>query len=65
MLLPLLHREVTAASVEGQGRLVLTFGDTTLGCSPHEQYEAWNYTGPDGTLIVCQPAGGLAVWPGG
>ena len=65
LLLPLLHREVTAASVEGRGRLVLTFGDTNLGCSPHHAYEAWNYRGDGGTVIVCQPGGGLAIWSGG
>lgn len=65
LLLPLLHQEVTAASVQDRGRLVLTFGDVTLGCSPHEQYEAWNYAGPDGAAIVCQPGGGLAIWGSG
>ncbi len=65
LLLPLLNREVTAAYVEADGRLVLSFGDLTLQCAPDAEYEAWNYRGPSGALIICQPGGGLAVWMSG
>ena len=62
LLLPMLNEVVTDASVEDSGRLVLAVGGARLRCEALEQYEAWNYSAPDGVLVVCRPGGELSIW---
>lgn len=61
-LLPLLNRDVAAAHVEPSGGLALTIGASSLRCAASQQFEAWNFTGPGGVLVVALPGGELAVW---
>jgi hypothetical protein len=46
------------------GRLELAFTDGTLiEVAPHEQFEAWQVTGPGRIMVVCLPGGGEpAIW---
>jgi hypothetical protein len=52
------------AIVAADGGLSLRF-DTghQLGVPPQRAYEAWQVTGPDGFLAVCEPGGGVSRWP--
>lgn len=61
-LLPLLNNQVTQAQAGEDGSLTLTFGTTTLRCESDSHDEAWNYSGPDRSLVVSMPGGGLAIW---
>jgi hypothetical protein len=62
LLLPLLNHDLTRASADERGGLWLHFGDVAVGCDADEQYEAWNYSGPEGSLVVSMPGGGFAIW---
>ncbi|WP_346538590.1 DUF6188 family protein [Micromonospora sp. DPT] len=46
----------------GALRLVFSTG-AHLNVKPHLQYEAWRATGPGSLRLICQPGGGVAVWP--
>jgi hypothetical protein len=59
----LVGRVVVAATAGDGGVLQIDFeGGTRLLAEPDPDYEAWTFAGPDGTKVVCQPGGGLAVW---
>lgn len=51
----------SVAFKSGHLRLVFDSGHH-LSVAPHPQFEAWSVTGPGTLCVVCQPAGGLAVW---
>ena len=54
---------ITSAVAFKSGRLELRFADgTELMVESHEQYEAWEATGPGGLRFVAMPGGKLAVW---
>ena len=61
-LLTVLNAELTAATVDQTGALTLTIGATNIRCEADERYEAWNYKGPDGVLVVALPGGKLSIW---
>lgn len=61
-LLPLLNAELTAVSVDETGLLTLTIGATNIRCEADERYEAWNYNGPEGLLVVALPGSKLSIW---
>jgi hypothetical protein len=63
LTLPLLNQEVDAAVVTEGGALSLTFGATTIRCEALESYEAWNWSGERGELVVCTPGGSLSIFP--
>jgi hypothetical protein len=51
---------------EQDGTLHLKFeGGSEVEVPPHEQFEAWQVTGPRrGDLVVCLGGGELAIWDG-
>jgi Family of unknown function (DUF6188) len=62
-LLMLLDMEVTNAVADDSGFLRLQFGkNAELAAGPHDEYEAWTMSGPDGERIICKPGGGIATW---
>jgi hypothetical protein len=62
-VLSLLRRSVANISSTAAGLLVVRFEDgTVLRSRCHDQYEAWHLRGPDGSLIVALPGGGVAIW---
>lgn len=62
--LALFNTTVLSAVAFKSGALRFVFsGAHRLEVAPDAEYEAWTVTGPDGMLVVCQPGGGLAVWP--
>ena len=55
-------RAITVARVAG-GVLELRIGtDVVIRVLPDEAYEAWTYSGDDGTLVVSTPGGELTTW---
>jgi Family of unknown function (DUF6188) len=62
LLLPLLNADVELVGVSDDGALSVTVGGTTLRCGMDPDFEAWNYTGPGGRLVVSVPGGRLAIW---
>ena len=61
--LALFGRRVLSSVAFKSGHLRLVFDSGYhLNVAPHLQFEAWNATGPGRLHIVCQPAGGLALW---
>lgn len=60
-LVPLLNAELTAVSVDETGALTLTIGATNIRCEADERYEAWNYNGPEGVLVVASPGGEFSI----
>jgi len=62
LLLPLLNGDVTDVDISEGGHLSLTVGVTTLQCRSGSGFEAWNYRGPSGEMVVSLPSGGLAIW---
>ena len=45
------------------GRLELAFaGGSRLSVGAGKQYEAWQFSGPQGALVVSVPGGALATW---
>ncbi len=54
---------VRSAKARLDGRLEIDFkGGMRCLVPPGEAYEAWNYAGPDGLLIVSIPGGDLTIW---
>ena len=62
LLLPLLSGDVSAAAVSDPGELSLVISGTTVRCAGDTRFEAWNYTGPAGELVVSRPGVGLAIF---
>lgn len=46
---------------DGQLELYLA-GDKAVRVPPHDDFEAWELTGPDEVRVVSSPGGDLAVW---
>jgi hypothetical protein len=64
VVLRMLHKQVKEAIAEERtGDLSIELEDgTNLQVPHHDSYEAWNYDGPGGDLLVSRPGGGLAIW---
>jgi hypothetical protein len=63
LLEALLHQVVRRAEVDDSGALSLEFhNEAAIRVEPHDKYEAWAVSGPDGFLVVSLPGGGLAIW---
>jgi hypothetical protein len=60
----MLRKEVVEATAEEHtGELSIELGDgTKLQVPHHHSYEAWNYDGLGGDLLVSRPGGGLDIW---
>jgi hypothetical protein len=59
----LLDQTVTSSSATDSGVLELAFDSgTSLRVAPHDSYEAWTITGPNGRKAVCMPGGEIAEW---
>lgn len=61
LVLPTLNGDVTALSAADSGTLTLVVGAATLTCPADPQYESWNYSGADGTSVICLPGGQLGI----
>jgi hypothetical protein len=55
---------VTAAAYDESGDLELRFADdaAVIRSGPSSEYEAWNFAGANGFLVVCLPGGGVTTW---
>lgn len=62
LLLPMLNGDVTVLSAADSGTLTLVVGAATLTCPADPQYESWNYSGADGTSVICLPGGEFGIW---
>jgi hypothetical protein len=63
LLLGLLHREITGATVSQDGTLRLSLGGGgTVEVDPDDKFEAWTFAGPKGEKAVCLPGGGVTTW---
>jgi hypothetical protein len=52
------------ADYDESGVLRLTFeGRQTVVASPRDEVESWEYTGADGSTVVCGPGGAVDSWP--
>lgn len=60
---PLLHTELTSATVSTDGGLRLVFGDAAIEVPPDDSHESWRLQGPDNLLIACAPGGSVATLP--
>ena len=58
----LLMKDVVAVDHD-HGALLVSFAEGhSLVVAPHDQYEAWQVNGDDGSLVVCMPGGELSCW---
>src|SRR5699024_1930244 len=60
-----LHGEtVEAAHIDGSVLILKFSNGSVLEAGPDEDYESWNYTGPESTptRVIAMPGGELAVW---
>lgn len=62
---PLLHAELTSATVGADGGLRLEFGDAVIEVPADDSHESWRLQGPGDLLIVCAPGGRVARLPVG
>lgn len=63
VLVDLRGRAITAAGADDDGALAVRFAtEAVLQVPPDSSYEAWTLTGPQGSLVVCLPGGGVAVF---
>ena len=61
--LNLFGKTVEQAVASDDGALEIAFTDgTVLLVPPDADYEAWQVTGPSGSLAVSRHGGGLATW---
>lgn len=62
-LRPLLGQEVTFAVTTKEGELTVAFtGGYRIVVRNETQYEPWDFSKDDGTLVVAVPGGDLAIW---
>lgn len=62
--LSILRHSIKTALAAHNGSLHITFdGMIAIHVSSHPEYEAWNFNGPDGLLIVSLPGGGISAFP--
>ena len=60
--LTMLHKNIKHAEAFKNGRLEITFeDDISLSLEP-DNYEAWQVTSHDGSMIISLPGGGLAIF---
>jgi len=63
--LVLIGKTVTKALARRDGGLGVTFEDgTILSVPPDPSTEAWEFAGPDRSVVVSLPGGGLSTWMG-
>ena len=63
--LVLIGKTVTKALARSDGALGVTFEDgTVLSVPPDPSMEAWEFAGPDRSVVVSLPGGGLSTWLG-
>lgn len=63
-LLDLFGKRVLMAEALDDGTLTLLIdGGYRLNVKPREDFEAWEFHGPRGEIVVCIPGGGLTEWP--
>ncbi len=56
---------VTSCVVRKGGELELVFtGDRAISIAPNEDFDAWEISGTDGSLVVAISGGGIAAWNG-
>ena len=61
--LGLIGKTVTKALARSDGALGVTFEDgTVLSVAPDPSTEAWEFAGPDRSVVVSLPGGGLSTW---
>jgi len=61
--LVLFGRRIVSSVAFKSGHLRLVFDSGHhLNVAPHPEFEAWSANRPGSLQIVCQPAGGLAIW---
>ena len=61
--LVLIGKTVTKAVARGIGALEVTFDDgTELSVPPNPSIEAWEFAGPDKSIVVSLAGGGLSTW---
>ncbi|MDX1888122.1 DUF6188 family protein [Mycolicibacterium sp. 050158] len=59
----LVGQEIDVANTDPDGALNVSFdGGGRVRVEPDPAYEAWNVSGPGGTLVVSTPGGKLAIW---
>ena len=59
----LFQKEASSGIAFKDGRLSVTFQDGSSVLIPVDRdYEAWQYYGAEGEILVSLPGGGLAVW---
>ena len=65
LLMEAVQGSISSACCTPEGELHIEFeGGMELKVSPDDEYEAWQYSGSDGSLVVCLPGGGVATWVG-
>lgn len=63
LLRVLLGHTVEHAVADDGGSLTITFDNgATLAVAPDPDFEAWSITGPDGSIVLSLPGGGLSQW---
>jgi hypothetical protein len=60
--LALVQKKVQSATAHQDGSLDVMFVAGQRLLIPANPYEAWNFSGDDGTLVVSSAGGGLAIW---
>ena len=57
------EKTIKSAIAYKNGRLKIIFNNgTSLNVEPDPNYEAWEISGDDGLIIVCQPGGEITIW---
>jgi hypothetical protein len=65
-LLAVRSKRVTDATLTEAGAITVTLtDDIVIAVEPSPTFEAWELSGPDGTLVVCPPGGGITMWSAG
>lgn len=58
----LIGQRISSVLVSPAGDLAINIGDTQLSVRADKKYEAWEFGGPKGEIIVCTPGGELTTW---
>ncbi|GII75538.1 hypothetical protein Sru01_05200 [Sphaerisporangium rufum] len=62
-MIELFGAEILSARASVAGTLSIHLaGGRSLIVEPDDHFEAWTMAGPGGALVVCMPAGELALW---
>jgi hypothetical protein len=59
-----IDKPITSFSIADDGVLTFAAGDAHIRATPDPDYESWHVTGPGPRkqMVVCLPAGELAIW---